>query len=404
MPFLATAKRLRERNIAVTFLTNKNWAELVKSVGATFVEISDPDPCQDGRDDFGFFLSHTLPSFARSFSYIEERHRAGVRCVLVYRINMLGAECAAIKYNLPNIKIALQPSAIRSFELPPWPLMKLTQGPLGAISKRYLLPALFAFAERRYRKRTNGFRESVGIAPLPGFGTPPGLEDLLLLMCPQWFSLPQRDWPGTVRFAGFPYFDVPYAPEKDLENFIRDHGKPLVFTAGTGVKDAHSLFSAARAVCAELRRPGIFLGGGIAPSNSCERILVKSFVELNWLLPRSALLVHHGGIGTTAQAIRAGVPQCIIPGRFDQPDNAFRVAVFGLGGVIFSKKPSANDLTDAIRSILDAPKIQEISGRAAELVRAEDGIDRACKAVVELADGRGWTVPYPEREPEGQPI
>ncbi|MEE2780612.1 MAG: nucleotide disphospho-sugar-binding domain-containing protein, partial [Planctomycetota bacterium] len=55
-------------------------------------------------------------------------------------------------------------------------------------------------------------------------------------------------------------------------------------------------------------------------------------VPLSQLLPHAAALVHHGGIGTTSQALATGIPQLIMPMAFDQPDNADRVQRLGVGG------------------------------------------------------------------------
>src|SRR6202012_1799180 len=65
---------------------------------------------------------------------------------------------------------------------------------------------------------------------------------------------------------------------------------------------------------------------GVLPGRRC-----RAYVPLRALLPRCAALVHHGGIGTTAEALRAGVPQVIVPLAFDQFDNAARVRALGAG-------------------------------------------------------------------------
>src|SRR5476649_1111425 len=165
LPFLSLAQRFLVGGSRVFFLTNKNWKPLVESVGAEFFEIADEDAPQNGRDDHLFYMQSTAPSFPRSFDFIAKRMHAGANPVIIYRPNMLGAECAAEKFDLINIKVVLQPSAIRSFERPGWPLTSRVLGPFGNIFKRLLLPLLFTAADltAKYRNLTASFRRSVGL-------------------------------------------------------------------------------------------------------------------------------------------------------------------------------------------------------------------------------------------------
>ena len=190
-PLALLSARLIAKGHQVEICTNANWRGLVEGSGARFIEIADPDPPQNGRDDFQFYLSNSLPSFRRSFEHVEQRVRSGAKPVLVYRTNMLGAECAAERFQLRNARVVLQPSAIRSFHRPAWPMTKLVSGPLGWIGRKLLVPLVVIIGERLspYRAPTAAFRRSVG---LPGRRPSPSVEDLTLLLCPKWFAFPSR--------------------------------------------------------------------------------------------------------------------------------------------------------------------------------------------------------------------
>jgi rhamnosyltransferase subunit B len=153
--------------------------------------------------------------------------------------------------------------------------------------------------------------------------------------------------------------------------FLERHGRPLVFTPGTGVSDVTPFFSEARRCCEVLGRPGIFLSSTCDPSvvANTERIQHFDFVDLGLVLPHAALLVHHGGIGTTARAIAHRVPQIISPQAYDQPDNGARVVELGVGAVLEREAFKGEALAAAATSLLEsehtARALVELSTRIA---------------------------------------
>jgi UDP:flavonoid glycosyltransferase YjiC (YdhE family) len=217
------------------------------------------------------------------------------------------------------------------------------------------------------------------------FGKKPETEDLFLVSCPEWFAMPQKDWPASSRVTGFLYFDGGHR-DSELEAFIEAHGPPIVFTPGTGVSDVRFFFELASGISRKLAIPAIFISPALARMEPPDRILIRDYAELHWLLPRSKMLVHHGGIGTVAQAIRAGVPQVIIPGRFDQPDNALRVALLGLGGAVFSQNPTAGEIADFIRKVLASPAVEKQVRTGAMLVHAHASRDLAYQMIRRVLD------------------
>jgi rhamnosyltransferase subunit B len=351
-PFLAIGSILSARGHPVTILSNDNWRAQVLACRADFLAIAPRDPPQSGRDNFAFFRSNVLRSFNEAFRYIERRASQGVEVVVLFKAGMLGAQCAAEKFGLRHAKIALQPSAIRSVQRPVWPLTRLAQGRLGGLARSSIIPLIYRTSELfgRYRRLTNAYRRAHGLRTVR-LGETNRTEDLLLLMCPEWFSMPQPDWPRQCQFAGFP-FTQSDALDAELAAFIARNGAPLVFTPGTGVTDTREFFRAAHTVCRELAAPGVFLSAHANTDTAAPDILCRNFVDLGSLLPHARLLVHHGGIGTTAQALRAGIPQVVMPKGFDQPDNAMRIAALRLGAVALSPRVHARDLATLCRAAL----------------------------------------------------
>jgi rhamnosyltransferase subunit B len=377
LPFLAIARQFINAGHSVTILTNENWRGLVEHEGAHFHAIADEDEPQDERDDAEFFYSNIYPSFRRSFDFLAAKAREKPNYVLIHRTNMLGADCCAEVFGLTNIKVALQPTAILSRKRPPWPLTGLAFGPLAPVCKA-LLPLVYRLGtvSGPYRRLSNDFRRSVGVPHLPFWRLPPTGAPLLLMMCPDWFAMPQTDWPPECRLMGFPFQDAA-EPDEDIERFIAANGPPLVFTPGTGIRNARHFFSRAVAICARTGLPGIVLGKDLHDLHPSAPVIARSYADLGWLLPRAKMLVHHGGIGSVAQAIRAGIPQLVMPERLDQPDNAVRVATLGLGGAIFSKATSVTRIAALIHEICNNAEVRSQTRIAAELVGQGDAARNA---------------------------
>ena len=155
----------------------------------------------------------------------------------------------------------------------------------------------------------------------------------MIALFPDWFATPQPDWPAALQFAGFPQYDESDQQQlsPDLVRFLDAGDKPVVFTPGSANQNAAAFFQGAIDASARLGRRAILLTRfkehlPALPSS----VHHEGYAPLSRLLPRSAALVHHGGIGTLAQALAAGVPQLTMPMGFDQPDNTNRLIRLGV--------------------------------------------------------------------------
>jgi UDP:flavonoid glycosyltransferase YjiC (YdhE family) len=152
---------------------------------------------------------------------------------------------------------------------------------------------------------------------------------------PQWYAPAQIDWPKQSKLAGFPLWDErglePLSPK--LEAFLAAGEKPIAFTPGSAMWQGDDFFAAAVDACKRLGRRGLLLSrhSDHIPADLPAEVMHVEFAPFSELLPRVAALVHHGGIGTTSQALQAGVPQLIMAMSHDQPDNAARVEKLGVG-------------------------------------------------------------------------
>jgi rhamnosyltransferase subunit B len=186
--------------------------------------------------------------------------------------------------------------------------------------------------------------------------------------------------------GAFPLYDPTPASTLDdeLERFLGLGGeaaRPVVFTPGSGNVQAARYFERALAATRRLGRRAIFLTPHRAqvPARLPAEVLWHPYVPLRRLLPRVAALVHHGGIGTTAEALRAGTPQLVVPLAFDQFDNGARVEALGAGRMLTGWRTRTRPLARALDTLLRSPEIHADCARTAALVEADEHIDPAAR-------------------------
>lgn len=387
LPFLELAKCLRSNNIYVSFMSNSNWCELLMDHVDNFVAIAPQDTPQSGRNEYNFFRDNTLNSYYKSFDYLEKRKSSTEFSAVIFRSNMKGCEYFCEKYGTSSVKLYLQPSSIKSFQRPPWPLSLLASSQFARPFKNLLIPLAYlgsAFFSR-YRKDVDKFRLYCHLPSLKHKIYQHSVADEEIVLCPDWFALPQQDWPTNISCVGF----VKLPNEKVdpfIDDFIKNNGKPIVFTPGTGVTDISGFFEKAKKICELLSAPGIFLSKEL----SCEfhqygaNILCLKFVDLGSILDKAKCIVHHGGIGTTYRALEASVPQVIIPNGYDQPDNAYRIAKLGFGAAVYDKSVTANSLANIIGQVLNAESIRKKLQYAARDISNSNAINDTCKIILKL--------------------
>jgi hypothetical protein len=224
---------------------------------------------------------------------------------------MWGALFSAERHQTPVIRLALQPCAIRK-----------TGHPVNPDDLENL----------------NRFRAMLDLLPLSGDN---GLEEKDVLatisLFPRWFGTPQSEWDESGASVGFP-LPPPLLDDgiaADVSSFVDRFGSPVAFSCGTGVQRVRYFLDVAIEL-ARVGHPVVFLSryAGQRPGDMPENIILRDYVDHGALFPRVGLVIHNGGIGVIAQAIRASVPQIIVPLMYDQPDNALRVEHLGLGCTI----------------------------------------------------------------------
>jgi sterol 3beta-glucosyltransferase len=214
------------------------------------------------------------------------------------------------------------------------------------------------------------------------------------ILCAWSHSLlpPSKEWSANVHVTGYFFFDETedYQPPPELQNFLDAGGTPICVSFGSMVnRDAEKIDSIIRDALAKTNNRGIILSGwGSAHKTSSNDLLYLESAPHDWLLPRCSMLIHHSGAGTVAAALRAGLPQVIVPFMTDQPFWARRVHAVGAAPKpILVKDLSVERL---MRAITEANgdvirKHVQALGRA---IKSEDGVMRAVELIESHA--RKW--------------
>jgi rhamnosyltransferase subunit B len=293
------------------------------------------------------------------------------------------ARIAQEKLGVPMATVSLQPAWLFSADDPP-----VFVGQLAWVKRsprwfrRFSNYFTCRLMERSFGAPIREFREKLGLPPWQSFWRWTFSPQAAVGLFPEWYAPRQTDWPANFRHAEFPLFDDDDTLPDDVETFLAEGPPPVVFTPGSAVAGATPFIRAAAEACRRLGRRGIILSKfGEEIADLPAGVRRWSYVPLGPLLGRCAALVHHGGIGTASQALRAGIPQVVTPLAYDQPDNAVRLADLGVARRVNMHGINARRLTAALDSVLNSADVAAACRRAAERIPKKPSLAVACDAV-----------------------
>ncbi|MDA1330042.1 MAG: glycosyltransferase [Chloroflexi bacterium] len=195
------------------------------------------------------------------------------------------------------------------------------------------------------------------------------------------------DWPDWYHVTGYWFLgnEAGWRPPPDLLNFLGSGPPPVYIGFGSMVGgDPQSALQMVLEALEITGQRGLLLRGwgGLSGTDLPSNVHMAASVPHAWLFPRVAAVVHHGGSGTTAAGLGAGVPSILIPHFADQPFWADRVHTLGLSPApIPRRKLSADRLAHAIHAALNDQVLREKATALGEQIRAEDGVARASEII-----------------------
>lgn len=201
------------------------------------------------------------------------------------------------------------------------------------------------------------------------------------------------DWTGShIHVSGYLFLETPedWQPPAELADFLAAGEAPVCVTFGSMVnREAERVDGVVRAALRRARQRGIILTGwgGQAPEGRDDDVLYLHGAPHDWLLPRCVAVVHHGGAGTTAAGLRAGIPNIVVPHAVDQPFWGQRVAALGAGPApIDIKKLNVERLSAAFAQFRGSP-MEARAREVGRLIRTEKGVENAVGIIERHAEG-----------------
>jgi UDP:flavonoid glycosyltransferase YjiC (YdhE family) len=396
-PVIGVGKALRARGHDATVVTNPTFERLAREHGLDFAPLgtsddyarvqADPDLWHPTRGFQVIARRMLLPNVEPLYSIIARHDPA--ETVVFAAGTCFGARIAQEHLGFRLVTHHLAPALLWSRHRP---------SALGIVNpERVPRPLMLAFhrltvaiADRELAPPVSAFRHRLGLAPardiMFSWNNSP---DRILGLFPDWFGPIQPDWPSQVRLTGFPRFDPP-SPDQSgeaLPELARGDRAPLIFTPGSANIHARKFFAAAVAASQALNRPAILLTRHREqlPDRLPPDVIHRPYIPLNEILPRAAVLIHHGGIGTTAQGLAAGIPHLVMPMSHDQPDNALRLRRLGVGDLLtpgrFTGARVAAALDRLLRSTATLDRCRDLAARCDPA-----SLDAAACAIEEVAE------------------
>jgi UDP:flavonoid glycosyltransferase YjiC (YdhE family) len=373
LPLVGLGREFCSRGHDVKFFTNRHFGSLIQQAGMNFVALGSADDYDDMVNNPALWHPHKgwrlimkrLVSGALENAYTLLKSKVVQGNTLIIS-STLGFAARLIQetHHIPHVTVHFSPGVFHSahqapkvpgLPLPDWLPVTFKQGIWKFLDHTMIDPVV--------KSKLNRFRRRLGLPPVSRiFHDWLHSPDLVLGLFPEWFAAPQPDWPPQTRVTGFPLFDDAHdnSLPSEVQDFLKQGSLPLVFTPGSAMKHGGKFFAEATRACQLSGHRGIFLTRypEQLPPFLPKEVKHFSYVPLSQLLPHAAALIHHGGIGTCSQALRAGIPQIIQPSAFDQFDNAARVKRLGVGTMISKRSFRAPRIAQHLQAMLSSSDVK----------------------------------------------
>ena len=394
-PFLALGRGLIARGHEVTLVGHPDWAAETQAAGLRFVSTGEPS-----REDFvakhpdvlsmkwgGLVSLHTLVhrAIAPSFEHVLAAllAEAPAHDVIVAHHFVFPAPIAAELTGKPFATVSLAPGVVPSaYTLPGANFGKARTNVPGRAWNRFIWACGGLISRTMVDPAVNRLRAKHGLAPVRDAIFQAHSPRLNLQLYSGHVAPRPPDWSAEKKIAGFCFYDPPDAPKlaPEIEAFLAQGEPPVLFTLGSvAVQNPGHFYEHAVKTLTTLKLRGILLTGPEKnrPAHLPATILAASYAPYGLLMPRVRAVVHQCGIGTLSHTLRAGVPSVVCPFAFDQPNNARRLEALGGASFVLPYQRSHHFIAAAL-TLLFRSNATLHAQRLGKLIRAEDGVARAC--------------------------
>jgi rhamnosyltransferase subunit B len=402
-PLIALALELKRRGHVPVMALPAVYRSKIEPLGLEFHEIRpDIDPNNSALVEMVYDIKHgtehglrnfLFPSLRQTYQDLLDAATTPVRADLMLfgELNYAGPIVAEVT-GIPWASYVLAPlSFFSAFDppvLPPYPKLARADKKLPGMGR--VIKRVARFVSRKWPEPIYELRRELGLLP----GANPLFDakhspSLVLALFSHVLGTEQKDWPANTLITGFCYYDADAGntrlPEH-LDEFVSAGAPPLVFTLGSAaVLAAGDFYEVSAKAAMELGVRAVLLIGS-DPKNRpagqlSDSVCVAAYAPYSALFSRASLVVHQGGVGTTAQCLRAGKPMLIMPYSHDQPDNARRMRRLKVARVIQRADYKPRKVARMLHTMLQDPSLAQHANSAAHELQREDGVKTACDAL-----------------------
>jgi UDP:flavonoid glycosyltransferase YjiC (YdhE family) len=382
-PYAALGKGLKSAGHQVRFVSFESFAALVAENELDFHPIhGDAQSLVAGAGADTFALVRSFGALAEGYARDLSASHLGKTDLLINQLpgGLYGFDLAE-KYGIPTALAAVIPVArTRAFPLMGFPNLTLP----GYNKATYYLGEMIVW--QMFRRVINRWRkQTLHLPPLPmrGYIKKDAKQPVQILNGFSQHVVPRpEDWKEHIHITGywFPENRL-WQPPNDLTAFIKG-GSPPVFI-GFGSMPIKDPERTTESILEALRQTGqraiLHMGwGGLGLQSLPDSVFRIDYAPYDWLFPQMSMVIHHGGSGTTAFGLRAGVPSCAVPFVFDQFFWGERIARLGAGPEpIPYKKLTVERLRDIIGKGVNSPQMKQNAIELGDKIRRENGIESA---------------------------
>lgn len=386
-PYAALGYGLQQDGHQVRFITFESFAPLVAQNGLDFHPIRGDAQAlvaNAGANMIG--LIRSFGSLAQGYAQDLSAPYLGETDLILNQlpIGLYGFDLSE-KYNVPLVLASVIPLT----QTGAFPLTGFPQLPVSGYNKlTYALGEQMAW--QMFRHVINRWRkETLGLRPLPwrGYMNQLGTPSIPILNGFSQHVVPRpTDWGDSIHITGY-WFpeDSQWRPPADLVAFL-EAGPPPVFIGFSSMplkNPAQTTTVILEALQQTGQRGVLHIGwGGLGQQVLPDSVFQIEYAPYSWLFPRMAMIIHHGGSGTTAFGLRSGVPSCVVPFVFDQFYWGERIAALGVGPPpIWQRQFTVTRLSQIIQQGVSDTTMRQKARDLGQKLQAENGISQAIKLV-----------------------
>jgi len=391
-PFIALGIELRARGHQVKFAVTEEWERSLHTEGFSVTCLPTEHTDVPGVAASAFHILFPILQAAQptrnAVAHLHERTEALRKAcsdvdLFVAASSQVVASTVADLTHIPWASVVLMPLALPSAYFGPVPLPLELPPPFSKIANRLSWAVGGTFLGLPVDRLVNMMRKTYALPSRRNLLFTGNLSKQLTAVAVSPKFLPQPlDWPTYVQMTGFCFWDkaTAWSYPQELQAFLHDPTPIVAISSGSVAPRMFDVFmeffhsSIAAVLSAGARALVIGVAPSVLPKSLPRGVLAIPFAPFSLIYPHCAAVIHHGGVGSIAQALRAGKPMLVVPWGFDQFLLGKRVADLGVGEWVNRKHYTVNRASELVATLLTNQMYTQRAHVMASQLAAENGV------------------------------